>query len=319
MAERMNDPTGTSEPTDWADRPAPISSGAAARADDASAPDPAAIRAEIRETRDRLGETLEEIGDRLNPRHITAQVKDNIRDATIGRVQHMAHSAVDRVSDVRSTMMDTIRENPIPAAMAAVGLGWLFMNARRQGPSYGGPSRDRYDARYSTGASAGYGGETRAYGGYPYGPADAYAPGLYGDTGMHRGRDMAGGMRESAGQVAERAQSAAHDVAHRAQDVASSVAQQAGRQARRAEDAFQANPLAVGAAAVAFGIAAGLSLPTTDREVALMGDARDRLVDRAKDVAAETTEKVQHVATRVMDEARTTTKEAARDEGLTGG
>ena len=99
--------------------------------------DPAVIRAEIHETRERMGETIEEIGERLNPNRLKEQVKENIRDATIGRVETMAQSAVDRVSETRRTFTNTIRENPIPAALVGVGLGWLIWNGRQQGASVG--------------------------------------------------------------------------------------------------------------------------------------------------------------------------------------
>src|SRR3712207_5266166 len=82
----------------------------------------AAIRADIRETRERVGDTLEQIGERLNPQNIKEQVKDNIRDATIGRVENMARSAAVRVSETRSTIVDTIKQNPVPAAMVGIGL-----------------------------------------------------------------------------------------------------------------------------------------------------------------------------------------------------
>src|SRR3712207_7251796 len=106
--------------------------------------DPAVIRAEIHETRERLGETIEEIGERLNPNRLKEQVKENIRDATIGRVETMASQAVERVSETRRTFVNTIRENPIPAAMVGVGLGWLFWNQRTQG-SYAGTRRGSAD------------------------------------------------------------------------------------------------------------------------------------------------------------------------------
>jgi hypothetical protein len=107
-------------------------------------------------------------------------------------------------------------------------------------------------------------------------------------------------------------------VAERTQHAAQAVAQQTRTQVRRVEDRFDEQPLVVGAATLALGLAAGLALPPSDREVRLMGDARDRLVDRVKDVAEEAAGKVQHVAARVMDEAQDTAREAARDEGLTG-
>src|SRR3712207_2869243 len=94
--------------------------------------DPAAIRAEIHETRERMGDTIEQIGERLNPNRLKEQVKENIRDATIGRVETMATNAVERVNETRRTFANTVRENPIPAAMVGIGLGWLIFNQRRQ-------------------------------------------------------------------------------------------------------------------------------------------------------------------------------------------
>ena len=291
--------------------------------DAGSTQDPAELRADIRETRERLGDTLEEIGARLNPRHIGEQVKENIRDATIGRVGHLARDAADRVNEVRYTMMDTIRDNPIPAAMVGIGLGWLFMNARRQGGT---------SAAY---AAAPYAGSARYYeerGGY----AGAASYGAGGYTGYDESSDEHGlagrarervgeavhGAREGAGHVAHRAADAAHGVADRARGLASTVADTSRHQARRAEDLLHEQPLAVGAFALAIGLAAGFALPVTDREVEMMGDARDRIVDRVKEAAQETTGKVQAVAERVVSETQTTVKEtakeAAREQGLTG-
>src|SRR5919204_2773995 len=103
MAERTDDlPSGDDRTIMGTEQPA---AGSDAESD------PAVIRAEIAETRERLGDTIEEIGERLNPRHIKAQVKENVREATIGRVENMAQSAVDRVSDTRRTITDTIKEN----------------------------------------------------------------------------------------------------------------------------------------------------------------------------------------------------------------
>jgi len=279
---------------------------------------PTEIRAEIRETRERLGDTLEEIGDRLNPGHITAQVKDNIRDATIGRVEHMARNAADRVTDARYTLMDTIRENPVPAAMVGIGLGWLFMNARR--------SSDTERASYPGapyGAAGSYSGAGRYFDERAYGMSyrgagtdDESDEGGVLDRARERAGHAAHGAREGAEHVAERASEAAQQVADRAQQAASTVARGTRQQVRRVEDGFYEQPLAVGAVAVALGLAAGLSLPATDREVQLMGDARDRVVDRVRDAAQEAREKVQTVAERVVDEAQSTAKEAAREQGL---
>ena len=278
------------------------------------------IRAEIVETRERMSDTLSEIGERLNPHvvkdQVTERVKDGIRDATIGRVEHMARNAADKVSETRSGIADTIRENPIPAAMVAIGLGWLAMNGRKES------SRDDYRRPYRFGAAGGpyAGGASASYGaGGAYGATGygGYGQGMEEESLVDKARDRAGDLgasaKNAAGSVVEGAQNAAGAVAHGAQDLAGAVVDRTRRGAGRVEDTFYENPLAIGAVSLALGIAAGLAAPPTDREVQLMGSARDRFVDQVKDTVQDKAEKAQHVAERAMEE----TKNAAREEGLT--
>jgi ElaB/YqjD/DUF883 family membrane-anchored ribosome-binding protein len=269
-----------------------------------------------------MSETLDVIGERLNARRVRTQVKDNIRDATIGRVEHMARQAVDRVDETQSSIMDTIRENPLPSAIAAVGLGWLYMNRR----SHGGARRGEERARqlYAERAELAYGGETPAGGAFTGDQRLEYATPGYEATGpgaMARGQQQTGeraeGVKHAAADLKDRAQEVAGHTADRASHVASTVSTQAKERARRVEDRFQETPLAIGAVTFAVGLAAGMAMPPTAREVKLMGDTRDRVVDRAADVARETTDKVQQVASRVMDETRSTTSVADREQGST--
>jgi gas vesicle protein len=311
MAERMDDQWPESDRT---------STG------DATEVEAAVIRAEIVETRERMSDTLSEIGERLNPHvvkeQVTERVKEGIRDATIGRVEHMARNAADKVSDTRSGIADTIRDNPIPAAMVAIGLGWMVLNGRgdssRQNyrrpnrfSAAGGLASPRYagdaSADYASGAGGVYG--SSAYGAYGEAGQDEGVV----DRARHLAGDLGSSAKNAAGSVVEGAQSAAGTVAHGAQDVAEAVADRTRRGARRVEDTFYENPLAIGAVSLALGLAAGLAAPPTEREVQLMGNARDRVVDRVKDTVQDKAEKAQHVAERAVQE----TKNAARDEGLT--
>ena len=97
-------------------------------------PSPSAIRAEIERTRDRLGETVEALGAQLNPSHLKQRVKDSVREATIGRVQYMASNTRERISETGRGLAQTIRDNPVPAALAATGISWLLFN-RQSAPS----------------------------------------------------------------------------------------------------------------------------------------------------------------------------------------
>lgn len=95
-------------------------------------PAPGDIRRDIEQTRARMGETIETLGDRLNPSRLRQQVKDNVREATIGRMKTMADNARNRMTQGGRGLVETVKENPIPAAMIVGGLGWLLFGSRRQ-------------------------------------------------------------------------------------------------------------------------------------------------------------------------------------------
>ena len=272
----------------------------------------AAIRADIERTRARLGETVEALGGQLNPSHLAQRAKDHLREATIGKVQHMASNAKERIGETGRGLADTIRENPIPAAMVAAGIGWLLLKGRdtpRSVTSHDGPDIYRNEDRATF------------------------------DEPGSRVRDMASGVADRMSDVKDKAQEAAgrvtasaQDVAHRVTDSAKQagerVSQKAGdvahevrartRQATdRVENEFEDNPLALGGVALALGLAVGMSVPRTRREVEMLGDKRDQLMEKARETVASTTQKVEGVIDRVLPEVQAVVKEAAREEGLT--
>jgi ElaB/YqjD/DUF883 family membrane-anchored ribosome-binding protein len=86
-----------------------------------------AIRAGIEETRERISHDLDEIGERLNPHKVKADIKEGIREATIGRVEDMARQAGQRLNNAGSGLVQTIKSNPVPAVITGIGLAWMFM------------------------------------------------------------------------------------------------------------------------------------------------------------------------------------------------
>lgn len=200
-----------------------------------SSDDPAAIRAEIDETRSRMSETLDEIGERLNPNVVKERVKDSIREATIGRVEHMARKTANRMNDTRLTMMETVRQNPIPAALVGVGLAWLIVN--------GGRARSRRaggDVSYRSGAEDWYRGGTAGFDYDEYG--NQYASDVSGELAGEYVNDYEGAeggtgridrIRGRAADVADTVKGRASDIAHRAQETASRTRQRARETAER--------------------------------------------------------------------------------------
>jgi gas vesicle protein len=252
------------------------------------------LAADIRITQERLGDTVEEIGERFNPNRLKEELKHDIRDATIGRVENMAQQTAEIVSDAQRTIMQSIRENPIPVAMVGIGLGWLILNRRGGQDQMGSGSSYLEEQRRGLGSS--YQDEQ--------------------DGGYNEQSGALGRARAKAGEVVDSVKHKTSELAEQTQRTAGRVAEETRMQSRRVERAFQDNPLVIGAAALALGLAAGLAIPSTEKESQLVGDTRDHLVDKVKDVAEDTKSKVEQVAERVVTEAKSTAKDAAQQVGL---
>src|SRR5262245_36724662 len=89
--------------------------------------DPEVIRAQIEQTRANMTRTVNSIQEKLAPQRLAQQAKDSIREATSRKVEEMAHTASRKANSWRSSLTETIRQNPVPAAMIGIGLGWLLM------------------------------------------------------------------------------------------------------------------------------------------------------------------------------------------------
>jgi hypothetical protein len=219
------------------------------------------LESEIQATRHEMTGTVQTIGERLDPANVVQGAKDTVREATVGRVEQMTSNAMDTATDAGSGILDTIRKNPIPAAMAAIGIGWLFMN--------------RSDGR----------GSYRSYGGWNdswrdserYGAADRA-----GETFDQVGR--------KAGQVAGDVRSTVGSTVGQLPDQVSSTAREVGWNAERfAQD----NPLALGAAAFAVGAAIGMALPETEVERNVLGGPAGTAIDKAQEAASDAVQQLQ--------------------------
>jgi hypothetical protein len=76
--------------------------------------------------------------------------------------------------------------------------------------------------------------------------------------------------------------------------------------------AIEERPLAVGAAALAIGLLAGVALPATRREDQLLGDARDDLLDSAREAGRDAIEQGKEVARSAVERV----KESVREQEL---
>ena len=256
---------------------------------------------------------------------ITGQARAALREATIGKVETMARTATDTAGGWRESVMETIKANPMPAALVGLGVGWMLLNRpssptsnRTYRQSGYTPTGYGSDARY---AYAGYGA-----GGYGQTPERPSSGGVTEGAQQTIGR-MADRTQQTAGEVVEQAQSTAGQVAGQVQETAGQVldqvqetggqvVEQVQEQASRAQSFLQRqleeNPLLVGAVAVAIGGVLAGTMPSTSREDQMLGETRDRLVGTAKEFTQDTMQKVG----RVVDEAQSAAKDEAREQSL---
>jgi uncharacterized protein YjbJ (UPF0337 family) len=294
------------------------------------------LQGEIGATRAEMSQTIDAIQEKLSPDHVGEQVqrvaeqvktqvresvqeiageaRDAIRGATIGRVENMIADARDTAFEVKDGFLDRVRENPVPAAIAGLGLAWLLMSDSGRS-RHRMARRDRRDSRYyyrpeERHDHAGY--EARYVERYPAGSGRREdmvdqareTVGGVAEQARETVGEVAGQAREVVGDAAERARAQAEQLAGGAQELIGDAAEEAERRARMAryrfDDALGSSPLALGAIAIGLGAAIGLAVPSTERENELLGETRDRLMARARDVVGEAAEDVREQAGEVL-------------------
>ncbi|MDF3017970.1 MAG: hypothetical protein K0R44_3195 [Thermomicrobiales bacterium] len=280
---------------------------------------------------------------------LTSQAKTTVREATIGRVEHMAMYTRDTAESVKGDLFTTIKRNPVPAALAAISIGWLWSHRS------GGGSQSSSYARYGN-----YRGETHSdwnyqsasagspyYGSYGtegnYGSSGSI--GGYGSSGTHGGQyDQQGGQgQQMGGQIVGQAQERVGQVQEKAGQVAGQAGQvvgqagqvvgqvphqmreRAGQMQQQAQGFWhmlETNPVAVGALGTVLGGVAGLLIPETEKENQLMGETRDRVVGSVQEMAGETVAKAQIVAQEAgksaMEAGQAAIEEVNSQQGSTG-
>jgi ElaB/YqjD/DUF883 family membrane-anchored ribosome-binding protein len=264
------------------------------------------IRAEIEDTRAEMSQTINEIQERLSPEHLMGQVKETVREATIGKVERVmdkvgetiggvaepAREVMDRagtaIKETGRSVGNSIWRNPIPVALIGLGLGMLAMRRFR-----GGNGHD-YDFDYDTQRTARRYGRRNTLGQMDYESSGSLDTGTY--TGSSGGGTLSH-VKETASDLAHRSTDALSHLGTRAKDTASTLG-------TRFNQTLRSNPLAVGAVAVAAGTAVGLMLPSTRFETEYIGEAGERLVDRAEDVARGALDKVQSAAQQMTSESQ---------------
>jgi gas vesicle protein len=224
-----------------------------------------------------------------------------------------------------SKAMKIAKQHPLPSAVIGLGIGWLLLDSarstssQRSRQSYAGTPdspgiRDAWDERWPE--SLKDEGESRLGAAKDALKNAAGSAADLATNAKEKVGDFASQAGDKLGELTDRVKEQASELTDKVKEQASDLGTKVQRGTRKARLGFwqllEERPLAVGAATLALGLLAGLSIPSTDVENELMGETRDQLFDSAKETGRELLDKGKHVADAAVDAV----KQAAEDQHL---
>jgi ElaB/YqjD/DUF883 family membrane-anchored ribosome-binding protein len=261
-----------------------------------------ALREDIEQTRMRIAAEVGAIGDRLTPEHAKEmamlKAKEKIveaKDRAMNRARESVHTVTEGGANAGRRLGRAARDNPIPTAMVCAGTGWLLWRA--------------FSPNVSTRHFAGEADErNRLYAGGEL-EERSRATELK-ERAKHRTAEVKDRAKQLASQTKERVAHRTEDLRHRANDLYSTGRERSQEAWVSTQDKYDRNPLLFGVAVVAAGVGVAMLLPHTEREDRALGKSRDKVMDRARDVASQ----AKDVATESAREGMRVAKETAKRE-----
>jgi len=254
---------------------------------------PAEAERETARTRAELADTIGALDHKLTnltTRHLVEKGFNMIRDSLNN-------------SDGINRGLDVVRANPLPIALIGLGTAWLIASntgvvdrianderveaARRRMSDMANDLGNRAGSLASDVAGKiGMGGSDRALG--ETGNPMIDQTGRSGSSGwVHQASDMAQGAMRSV----------------RESSVVNFAGNNAGRIADQVTDAFERNPLLVGAVGLLAGALIAALLPATRLEDELVGTTRDQLWEQAQEAGQDAITRARDTATHAIDSA----------------
>lgn len=257
--------------------------------------DPAQLEREIDEQRSHIGHTLSELEQRFSPGQMLDQA------LSYGK---------ENGADFSRNLVNTVKNNPVPTLMTAVGIAWMMYGQNRP-PASASQYRTGY-AGYDEPSSASYGLDPDYDTDLGYGADSSSGNG----NGM---RDKAAGLKDKAshlkdnvsgklGGARDRASMSARGASDNMRRAGSSARNQVRSQAQRASQGFnylvEEQPLALGAIGLALGAIIGAAIKPTRREDELLGQTRDQFAERAGHTAEDAYGKASEVGKKIAQDAK---------------
>lgn len=270
---------------------------------DESHKSPDQLEREIDMRRSHIVDTLDELGNRLSPRHIIDETSDYIR-GNAGVFSRNLSSAVSN--------------NPGPVLLTAAGLVWMLASLRNRQHT-----RDSFDDSHD------YYGEydVERYGEYDYEMLDEYSdPGILDldesiglstsaeAAGENSGDGIANKARHKLDSAREKARQKAAHMRHKTRDGKQAMRAQSRRIASDFEDLVNRQPLVAGAIGLGLGALIAASFAPTRTEDRLMGPARNKVKDQATTMAKDAGEQAEARARATADKVKEDIKRAVRQD-----
>ena len=258
------------------------------------------IASDIRERRDRMDATLDELSNQFTVRSIV----NSALDWWANRQVAMPGGGVAK-SAYRNVAYQ-VKKHPVPAVLVATGVAWMIIDAASEDEGHGSSARGDVDGRQAPGVSK--------EGSHALEKAQTKL-----GQAKHAASEVAGAAKKKASALGDTASEAAENLTRRAQDVYSqgrSTAVRIGEGmqqgyrsgAEQLDMAMREYPLAVAIGFAAAGALFGVLLPRTRPEDEFMGEKSDQLLDVTKEKGQELLERgkavAEHVAETAMGEAR---------------
>lgn len=258
------------------------------------------LRREVAETRSEMDRTIDELVDRLNPAGmLSSAMRTFVKGGS--KSKRNAKRAADAAADTGSTVLDKIRDNPVPVALMAVGAAWLLMSddddaEETEADHYAGLQNRQYltDAQAESDDD-----DSRGIGDRISGAASSI-----GEGAKSAGRNVASGATSAASSVKDAGRTAAAGVKSSSRQVARYTRRGMRLSREGYETAMEEYPLAVGGAALGLGLLCGLLVPESEREHELLGPTRDSLLEQGKEVVEEAVERAKDVAASTAEAAQ---------------
>jgi hypothetical protein len=229
----------------------------------------------------------------------------NGHDERSGSVASRPESGTDFVA----ALQDAVRENAISAALIGMGVAWMFMGGRNVSLFSGGGRRSIFDtagqaAEQFTGAAR---NRSAALGANIIRATQAVmepAADVASRTAARTADAGFAGYQATTEAVSRSAETISNATNAALNAVQKTTANWSGGVQRTLADVLERQPLLLGAVGLAIGAGIAASIPITEAEKKVMGDASDFVRGKVSEKAAEVTGQVKEMASAAMGELK---------------